>query len=231
MNRNSSKKIALVTGGNRGIGFETCRQLALNNFSVILTARSAEKGQRATEKLQKENLDVLFQRLDVTDPESIEGTRQFVEDEFGRLEVLVNNAGVSLDEGSRFTEISTDTLEETLDVNLLGVFRVTRAFLPLMQKNAYGRIVNVSSGLGSFSSLSSGTGAYKLSKYALNGLTRIMADEVDAQKIKINSLNPGWVRTDMGGRSATRSPQDAARDILYLAKLDEEGPSGEFIRK
>jgi len=224
-----ARKIALVTGANRGIGFETCRQLAKAGFSVILTARSTEKGGNARKKLQEEGLEVNFCQLNVSDPESIRLASEFVKNEYGRLDVLVNNAGISLDEGKRFTEISPDVLEKTLDVNLLGAFRVTRAFLPLMKKNGYGRIINISSGLGAFASLSGGTGAYKLSKYALNGMTRIMANEVNREKIKINALNPGWVRTDMGGRSAPRSPEQAAATIVWLARLDKDCPSGEFI--
>jgi NAD(P)-dependent dehydrogenase (short-subunit alcohol dehydrogenase family) len=223
-------RVALVTGANRGIGFESCRQFALEGFTVILTARSPEKGQKAVRKLQEENLKVNFCQLDVTDPESIRLAVEFVQNEYGRLDVLVNNAGISLDEGKRFTDISPDILQETLDVNLLGVFRVTHAFLPFMKKKGFGRIINISSGLGSFASLSGGTGAYKLSKYALNGMTRIMADEVRGGDIRINALNPGWVQTDMGGRHAPRTPTQAARSIVQLALQHRDGPNGEFIK-
>jgi NAD(P)-dependent dehydrogenase (short-subunit alcohol dehydrogenase family) len=223
-------RIALVTGANRGIGFEVCRQLARSGNKVILTARSADAGQRAAASLRREGLDVVFHPLDVTDAQSVTAARQFVEHEFGRLDILVNNAGVDLDDGVSVFDLSPALAQQTFDTNTIGPLRVCQAFVPLMRQQNYGRVVNVSSGSGQLSSMGGYTAAYAMSKTALNALTRIVADEVSAYNIKVNSVCPGWVRTDMGGPNAPRSVEQGADGIVWLAMLPDDGPSGGFFR-
>ena len=222
-------KIALVTGGNRGIGREACRQLAEKKAMVILTARDPEKGNEAAESLQADNLDVHFYELDVTQSETIESCISAVEKDFGRIDILVNNAGIYIDRDHQASDVPVETLAKTLDVNLYGPLRVSQAVLPLMKKNDFGRIVNVSSRMGQFAALSSGSLSYRISKTALNALTVIMADEVRDHNILINTMTPGWVRTDMGGKNANRSLEEGADTILYLAELDDDGPHGKFF--
>ncbi len=224
------ERIVVVTGANRGIGFEACRQFAKAGFRVILTARDAARGESASADLRAEGLDVMFHQLDVADGSGVERFRTWLRTDIGRVDVLVNNAGIYLDEGKKLSDIPVELFEETLKTNLSGALRMIHAVLPLMKKQKYGRIVNISSGLGAFDSMSAGTGSYKVSKLALNGLTRIIADEVDPKHIKVNTMCPGWVRTDMGGRFATRSPKKATETILWLAQLDEKGPTGGFFR-
>jgi NAD(P)-dependent dehydrogenase (short-subunit alcohol dehydrogenase family) len=223
-------RIALVTGANRGIGFEVCRQLARAGVRVILTARNADAGPRAAAKLQREGLDVVFHSLDVTDVESVTAARQWVERESGRLDILVNNAGIDLDDGGSVFDVSPDLVQQTFDTNTIGPLRMCQAFVPLMRQQNYGRVVNVSSGSGQLTDMGGTTAAYAMSKTALNALTRIVADEVSAYNIKVNSVCPGWVRTDMGGPSAPRSVEQGADGIIWLALLPDDGPSGGFFR-
>jgi NAD(P)-dependent dehydrogenase (short-subunit alcohol dehydrogenase family) len=223
-------RIALVTGANRGIGFEVCRQLARSGNKVILTARSADAGQRAAASLRREGLDVVFHPLDVTDAQSVTAARQFVEREFGRLDILVNNAGVDLDDGVSVFDVSPGLVQQTFDTNTIGPLRMCQALVPLMRQQNYGRVVNVSSGSGQLTGMGGYTAAYAMSKTALNALTCIVADEVSAYNIKVNSVCPGWVRTDMGGPNAPRSVEQGADGIVWLAMLPDDGPSGGFFR-
>ncbi|MDQ0200342.1 SDR family oxidoreductase [Neobacillus ginsengisoli] len=224
------RKIALITGGNKGIGFELSKQLAEKNFQVLLGSRNRDRGQKAVSSLQKLGIESSFVELDVDNPESIENTVKDIQDTYGRLDVLINNAGVYLDEGLKLSEEDPTILEKTMRTNLLGPYHLIRSFLPLMEKNNYGRIINISSGYGQIDEMDDyGAGSYKLSKLALNGLTRILASEVSGN-IKVNAVCPGWVRTDMGGPNASRSAEEAASSILWLAELEEDGPSGGFFR-
>lgn len=224
------KKVALVTGGNRGIGYELVKQLALNGFKVILASRDPEVGHKVTQKLNEIDLDVTFVRLDVGDQESIRQAATVVNDKYGKLDVLINNAGVYLDEHERLLTMNPSLLENTMDTNFFGVYHVIRAFLPFMKKRGYGRIINVSSEMGAMRDMSSqGAGAYRLSKLALNGLTQLIAAEVKGD-IKINAVCPGWVSSEMGGPSAPRTPKRAAESMLWLATIGPEGPSGGFFR-
>ena len=225
-----SKKIALVTGANKGIGFETCRQLGQQGIEVILTSRNEGKGRQAQEVLQQEGLNIHYHPLQVTNLESVFQLKDYVVNTFGRLDILINNAGVYLDENENIIDIEPDIFRSTLHINLFGPFYLCRTFLPLMKQKGYGRIVNVSSGYGALRSLDSpNVGSYKLSKVALNGLTRLMSSAVDNNRVKVNSADPGWVHTDMGGPSAPRSPQQAAEGIVWLATLPDNGPSGKFF--
>jgi NAD(P)-dependent dehydrogenase (short-subunit alcohol dehydrogenase family) len=223
-------KVALVTGGNRGIGYELVKQLALDGFKVILTSRNSETGHKAAQKLKESNLDVSFVVMDVNNQTSIRQAVTTVSERYGRLDVLINNAGIYLDEHTELVNMDPSVLEKTLATNFFGAYHVIRSFMPLMEQQAYGRIINVSSDYGAMSEMSSpGVGAYKLSKLILNGLTQLVAAESN-NNIKINAVDPGWVSSDMGGPSAPRTPQQAANSILWLTTIGPEGPSGGFFK-
>lgn len=223
-------KVALVTGGNRGIGYELVKQLALKGFEVILTSRNPELGHKAVQKLKESNLDVSFVVMDVSNQESIHQAAITVNERYGKLDVLINNAGVYLDENKKLVAMDPSILERTMATNFFGVYHVIRSFIPLMEKQGYGRIINVSSEYGAMNEMSNpGVGAYKLSKFALNGLTQLVSAEIKGD-IKINAVDPGWVSSDMGGPSAPRTPKQAAESILWLATIGPDGPNGEFFR-
>lgn len=221
------KRTALVTGGNRGIGLETCRQLAVAGLSVVLTARDSEKGAEAARGLRGTGLDVQFAQLDVSCGSSVAVCRERLRAAGTRIDVLVNNAGV-YSEGDLFS-LATEELNRVLDVNFLGPLRVCQAFVPPMVEAGYGRVVNVSSSYGALNEGLSGPAAYSLSKAALNGLTVRLAAEVRGD-VKINAACPGWVRTRMGGPGADRGVLEAVDSIVWLATLPETGPSGGFFR-
>jgi NAD(P)-dependent dehydrogenase (short-subunit alcohol dehydrogenase family) len=224
-------RIALVSGGNRGIGFEICRQLAKNGLSVVLTARDAAKGKAAAKQLTGEGLEVEFHRLDVTSCRSIRACVAAVAERRGRIDVLVNNAGILADaRGSRFLDSKLDTYRDTLEANLFGPLQLAQAVVPLMKANRYGRIVNLSSGMGQLSEMGTGSPAYRISKTALNALTRILAAEFKENNVLANSMCPGWVKTGMGGESAPRTPEQAADTAVWLATLPNDGPTGGFFR-
>ncbi|MEH7086889.1 SDR family oxidoreductase [Neobacillus drentensis] len=223
-------KVALVTGGNRGIGYELVKQLALKGFKVILASRDPEMGYEAVQNLKELGLDVSCVEMDVANQESIHQVATTVNKRYGRLDVLINNAGVYLEENKRLVATDPSILEKTMATNFFGAYHVICSFIPLMEKQSYGRIINVSSEYGAMSEMSyPGVGAYKLSKFALNGLTRLLAAEINGD-IKINSVDPGWVSSDMGGPSAPRTPKQAAESILWLATVGPEGPNGGFFR-
>jgi NAD(P)-dependent dehydrogenase (short-subunit alcohol dehydrogenase family) len=225
------KRLAVVTGGNKGIGYEICLQLARKGFRVVLTSRDPEKGREARQKLEKEGLDVLHHPLDITDQASVAGIARYIESEFGRVDVLVNNAGILID--SRSTSVlreKEETFRITLETNFYGALRMCQTLVPLMQKNHYGRVVNLSSGLGQLDDMGDGTPAYRVSKTALNALTRMVASAVEGDNILVNSMCPGWVRTDMGGPGASRSVEQGAGTAVWLAMLPHEGPTGGFFR-
>jgi NAD(P)-dependent dehydrogenase (short-subunit alcohol dehydrogenase family) len=221
--------IALVTGSNRGIGLAVVKQLLDQGITTILTSRNPKSGRRAAEDL--ENPDHLHvQPLDVDDPDSIHNLRDWVADQFGRLDILVNNAAINYDTWQSTVEADLNVVRETFETNLLGPWRMCQAFLPMMQQHGYGRIVNVSSGSGSLAEMGGGTPAYGISKASLNVLTIKLSHELKGTGILVNSVCPGWVRTDMGGQGAPRSPEKGAETIFWLAFLPENGPSGKFWR-
>lgn len=222
--------LALVTGANRGIGFEICRQLAGRGIRVLLTARDERKGRQAAPRLQRDGADVQVHQLDVTDEESRRRLARFVEDECGGVDILVNNAGVYPDEDVPGLTIDLDTVRRTMEVNAYGPLRLCQLLIPLMRRRRYGRIVNVSSGAGSLTEMTGGTLAYRVSKASLNAITRILADEVRGSGILVNAVCPGWVRTEMGGRSAPRSVEEGADTAIFLATLPANGPTGGFFR-
>lgn len=222
--------IGLVTGGNRGIGLEIVRQLAQEGHTIILTCRDMQQGEEAAEKMRRAGLDVVAHKLEVTSQDDIDYLQAFLEEKYGRLDILVNSAGIYPDEGRRFLDIDLELVRYTLDVNTLAPYVLTKTFVPMMMAQNFGRIVNVSSGMGQLTYMGGGTGAYKLSKAALNAVTRITAGEVRRYNIKINAMCPGWERTDMGGRGAPRSVEQGADTAVWLATLPNDGPSGGFFR-
>jgi NAD(P)-dependent dehydrogenase (short-subunit alcohol dehydrogenase family) len=227
------KRVAVVTGANRGLGFETAKELAQKDYTVVLTARDAEKGKSAAEKLRAQKFDAHFHPLDVTVPQSIKTFRTWIEKEFGRLDVLVNNAGIMLDgdeeNTSAFAE-STDLIRRTMETNVYGPYQLCQQLIPLMEKNGYGRVVNLSSGMGQLSEMNGNYPAYRISKTAINAVTRIFADETQGKNILVNSVCPGWVKTDMGGPGAERSLPEGADTIVWLATLPDGSPTGGFFR-
>lgn len=232
---NNTLPIAVITGANRGLGVETCRQLAHQGVKVVLTSRSEDKGRAAAQSLRNEGLDVDYYPLDVTDSKSVRNLVDYIKSTYGRLDILVNNAGIMLNlevpknraDPSVFnTDI--DTVRQSMETNTYGPMRLIQALVPLMAGR--GNVVNVSSGMGQLAEMNGGWPGYRLSKTALNALTRIFADELRDTKIKINSVCPGWVRTDMGGPNADRSVTQGAETIVWLATLPDDGPSGGFYR-
>jgi len=220
-------RVALVSGANRGIGREIVRQLAEKGITTILGSRDEEKGRTAAEGM---NGNVIVKRLDVIDEDSMDRLTSFVEDEFGRLDILVNNAGIANDSGQRGVDADLGSVREALEANLFGAWRLCEAFVPLMQRNGYGRIVNISSGMGALNDMGGGSPAYRVSKTALNALTRILASELRGSGILVNSVCPGWVRTDMGGSDASRSVEEGADTPIWAATLPDNGPTGGFFR-
>lgn len=224
------KRVALVTGANRGIGFEICRQLGASGYTVVLTARDADKGARAVRTLRREGIEAHSRMLDVTQPDSAREAAGFVAGELGRLDALVNNAAIAIDPDAVLETLDLDVMRRTLETNLLGVLACCQAFLPLMKQQGYGRIVNVSSGRGSFTKLGAGGPCYRISKTALNALTVILADEVKEHNILVNAVTPGWVRTRLGGMKAPRSTAEGAEAAVWLAMLPDDGPRGRFFK-
>ena len=226
-----AERVAVVTGANRGIGLEICRQLAASGLNVVLTSRDAAKGRAACKTLTSAGLQVIYRRLDVTSVRAIRALAEFMQNEFGRIDVLVNNAGVMLDpRGTRFLDSTLATYRATFEVNVWGALALTQAVLPLMQKRRYGRIVNLSSGLGQFTGMGNSTPAYRMSKTALNALTCIVAAETKGNNILVNAACPGWVRTDMGGAGAPRPVAQGADTPVWLATLPDGGPTGSYFR-
>ena len=192
----SDRYVAIVTSGNRGIGYEICKELARIGCNVVLTSRNEEDGRRAVAKLDSHN-NIVFHRLDITNSKDIISLRDWIVTTYGRVDILINNAGVYLDEGVSVFDVDEKTMQDTLDVNFYGAFHMCRAFVPIMRKNGYGRIVNVSSGYGAMSEMGGSVAAYRISKVAVNALTLILADELSDGKIKINVVCPGWVHADI----------------------------------
>ncbi len=225
-----TQKIAVVTGGNRGIGLEICRQLAQQpDIKVILTSRDEEKGQVAVNQLKSEGLKAQLLLLDITDPESIAAFITIVQGEYGRFDILINNAGIFLDKGQPGLSVDLNTVRRTIETNVYGALQLCQAAIPLMKKHNYGRIVNVSSKLSQLSEIGGSGLAYRTSKIALNGITAILAQEVADTNILINTASPGWVRTEMGGDDAPRTVTEGADTMVWLALLPDDGPSGLFF--
>ena len=222
-------RIALVTGGNRGIGLEVCRQLAQHGFTVFLGARDLAKGEQAAAPLAQAHLPVLAHQLDVTDGNSIARLRQRIETAYTHLDVLVNNAAILYDTWQNALTADLQVVQAALDTNTLGAWRMCQAFIPLLRRSPHGRIVNVSSEAGSLTNMGPGTPAYTLSKAALNALTRMLAAALQGTGILVNAVCPGWVATDMGGPGG-RPVDRGAAGVVWAATLPDGGPSGGFFR-
>jgi len=226
----SSVRVALVTGANRGIGFEVCRQLAGKDFVVLLTARDLAKAKAAADKLKSAGV-IEPVVLDVGDASSIKHAAAEVERRYGRLDVLINNAGINYDTWETAEKADIDgTVMATVATNLLGPWRICQAFLPLLRKSKAARIVNVSSEAGSMAHMGAGPPAYQVTKAALNALTRTLAGELRQSRILVNAVCPGWVATNMGGAGAPLSAAEGAAGIVWAATLPENGPTGGFFR-
>lgn len=225
----ANQPIAIVSGANRGIGLEVCRQLAEQGYVVVLGSRDAAKGEKAAAQLHVSRGTVVARQLDVTDLSSIEALRMWVEAEYGRLDVLINNAAINYDTWHRAVNADLNEVRDTLETNIFGAWQMTQAFVPLLQKSQHPRIVNVSSQSGSLASMGGGTPGYSLSKAGLNALTRMLAAELRGSRILVNAVCPGWVATDMGG-SGGRPVAQGAVSILWAVTLPDNGPSGGFYR-
>jgi NAD(P)-dependent dehydrogenase (short-subunit alcohol dehydrogenase family) len=234
----STKKIALVTGANKGIGFETARQLGQQGITVLVGARDEAKANQAAEKLRKDDLDTHGIIMDVNDAASIEKAATQIERDYGRLDILVNNAGVMLDDDKKKpSEQSLEVWRKTFDTNLFGLIATTQAMLPLLRKSAAGRIVNLSSILGSIHLhatpgspiYDNKVAAYNVSKSAVNAFTVQLAYELKDTPIKVNAAHPGWVKTEMGGEGATMEIADGAKTSVALATLGADGPNGAYM--
>ena len=218
--------VALVTGANRGIGRETARQLVERGYDVVLSARDEAKAREAAEAVGARPLV-----LDVSDPAGIERAAAEVTEDPGRLDVLVNNAGVGTDWGVAGVDPDFGAIQAALDTNFFGAYRLTVALLPLLRESEHPRVVNVSSGMGGITEMGGWSPGYRVSKAALNAMTRILSTELAEAGVLVNSACPGFVATDMGGQfGATKPVEDGAAGIVWLATLPDDGPTGGFFR-
>ncbi len=228
----SAAKVALVTGGNRGMGLETCRELAARGFQVLLGSRDLEAGIQAAATIDGDRVEPV--KLDIGSPADIDAVAQVIASNFGQLDVLINNAGILIDgdggRSSAMVDADIDVIELTLRTNTLGPIMLINAVLPLMSRVDDARIVNISSGMGQLSDMGGGNPGYRLSKTALNAATRIYAAELDPARFRVNAVCPGWVRSDMGGANADRSLAEGVDTAVWLATAPEATGSGGFYR-
>jgi NAD(P)-dependent dehydrogenase (short-subunit alcohol dehydrogenase family) len=235
----TEKKTALVTGANKGIGFEIARQLAQKDITVLMGARDQDRGIAASERLQSEGLDAHFIQIDVIRATSIESALGKIKDDFRHLDILINNAGIMIDTQSGILELDPVVFQNTFETNAIGPLLLSQACARIMKANGYGRIVNMASTLGSLTEIADPDSsyatvlspAYRLSKTLLNGITLMLAKELRGTNILVNSACPGWVRTDMGGDQAPLLPEQGADTPVWLATLPDGGPTGGFYRE
>lgn len=236
-----SKKIALITGANKGLGFETARQLGKEGVSIIAAARNKEKGIAAVNKLKEEGIDATFLQLDVDKDTDIQFAFNYIQEKYGKLDILINNAGIQVDGAgwgdNTATTIKEDALRQTMDTNFFNVVKLTNTLLPLIKKSDAGRIVNLSSILGSLEYHSDATSpiygsklfAYNTSKSALNSYTIHLAAALANSNVKVNSVHPGWVKTEMGTEAAPMEINDGVKTSVAMALLPNDGPTGKFV--
>jgi NAD(P)-dependent dehydrogenase (short-subunit alcohol dehydrogenase family) len=229
MNEKKGKRVAIVSGANRGIGLEVSRVLAESGLHVVLGSRDAAPGEKAARALSARGLDVEPYPLDVTDDASVRALLDHVARALGGADVLVNNAGILLDESTDVLEADVQHFRNCMETNVYGPLRLAQALMPGMIARGYGRVVNVSSGAGQLSSMTDYAPPYSLSKTALNALTRLLAAAARGHDVLVNAVDPGWVRTDMGGSGAPRSVAQGADTIVWCATLPKGGPSGRFF--
>jgi NAD(P)-dependent dehydrogenase (short-subunit alcohol dehydrogenase family) len=214
-------KIALISGANRGIGLEIGKQLLKIGWRVVFTARNMQEGRPLVNKIREEWKTAWFHQLDVTDEQSVSDVADYVKDTFGSLDVLINNAGIMIEENHRAMDLELEDLHKTMATNFYGPLMLTRTMVPLLKDSKDARVINVSSRMGQLSGMGGGYAAYRISKTALNALTVVMAKELFEEGIRINTICPGWVRTDMGGPNANKSLQEGADTAVWLATADE----------
>jgi len=224
-----SRRIVVVTGAGRGIGLEITRQFAAGGDTVVLGARDPVKGKAVAEELASEGLDVVAEQLDVTDVGGLTTLARTLDDRFGRVDGLVNNAAISYDNWQSATNADLEAVVDAMDTNVFGAWRTTQALLPLLRRSGHGRIVNVSSGAGALTDMGGGLPAYRLSKVSLNALTRMWAAELADDHILVNAVCPGWVATEMGGLGG-RPVTEGAAGIVWAANLPDSGATGGFFR-
>jgi NAD(P)-dependent dehydrogenase (short-subunit alcohol dehydrogenase family) len=236
----ASDRVAFITGGNKGIGLETARQLGKQGITVVIGARDVEKGTAAAEKLKSEGIHAEAVRFDVTNPGDYQAVYDYFDKRYGRLDILINNAGIAREtfmSPNQTSTTSAEVLHDTFDTNFFGVIQITQALLPLLRKSPAGRIVNLSSILGSLTLhadpnspiYNAKTFAYDASKAALNSFTVHLAHELRDTRIKVNSAHPGWVKTDMGTDAAPMELPDGAKTSVRLATLPDDGPTGGYF--
>jgi NAD(P)-dependent dehydrogenase (short-subunit alcohol dehydrogenase family) len=227
---NKSNPVIVVTGGNRGIGHEICRQLVQRDAQVVLTARSEQAGRSAADKLRSTDNPAAFHQLDVTSTEGIHSLRDFLERSYSRVDVLINNAGILLDADASSLDVAPENVRETFETNTLAPLQLTQLLIPLLKKSRAGRVINMSSGMGALSEMAADHAAYRISKAALNAVTGILAAALQSDNIAVNSMCPGWVRTDMGGPNAQRTVAQGAETAVWLALDAPQDLTGKFLR-
>ncbi|CAN7557894.1 SDR family oxidoreductase [Cupriavidus necator] len=227
-----NQPITVITGASRGLGRAATRRLAtVEGHLVVATARKPTDLAALETELRLAGHPIACRPLDVTEEGSAAALAGWLTERFGRVDVLINNAGVSLDHYSTsLLELPLETLRRTLETNLFGVLRTTQALAPLLRASRAGRVVNLASGMGQLAEMGRGVPAYRISKTALNAVTRILAAEMADSGVKVNSVCPGWCRTDLGGPDAPRSPEQGIDTVIWLATLPDDGPTGGFFR-
>ena len=226
--KDAARPVAIVTGANRGLGREICRQLAARGYTVALTARDPAKATAAAREIDRTARNVIAYQLDVSDSASVRAMSRWLTSTLGRCDVLVNNAAVDYDTDARAVTADLQRVRQAMETNVFGAWATTQALLPLLRRSAHPRIVNVSSETGSISEMTGGTPAYAMSKAALNALTRMLAYELRADGVLVNAVCPGWTNTDMG--RGGRPVSEGAASIVWAALLSDDGPTGGFFR-
>jgi NAD(P)-dependent dehydrogenase (short-subunit alcohol dehydrogenase family) len=222
-------KIVLITGAHRGIGLEIGKQLLAKDFTVLFTLRNMAIGRPIVDEIRKDYKKAWFHQLDVSEEQSIADVVTYIDEACERIDVLINNAAILHDQNHASVQVSLPDIRETMETNLYGPMMVTRAMIPFLKKSDDPRVINISSTMGQLSTMGAGYGAYRISKTALNALTVILSKELAREGIKVNSMCPGWARTEMGGPGAPRSPEEGAETAVWLASSGNI-PSGKFFK-